>query len=65
MKDTILNTIVIAPAFAAIVFAALDDNGSPMAAVQQAKQVPVMEKTVVVAQRERASDTMLVATAAR
>ena len=65
MKDTILNTIVIATAFAAIVFAALDDNGSPMAAAQQAQHVPVMEKTVVVAKRESASEAMLVATAAQ
>ena len=65
MKDTILNSIVIATAFAAIVFAALDNNGSPMAAIQQASQVPVIGKTVVVAKREQTNDAVLVASAAR
>ena len=48
MKDSILNTVLIAVTFAAILFAATDPRP---AATAQAGRVFTMEKTVVAAKR--------------
>ena len=64
MKDTILNTVLIAFTFAAILFAAFDNSRSArQAATVQASPVVAMEKTVVAVKRLR-SDVTFVASAA-
>lgn len=51
MKDSILNTVLIAVTFAAILFAATDPRPTAPAATAQAGRVFTMEKTVVAAKR--------------
>ena len=51
MKDSILNTVLIAVTFAAILFAATDPRPTTPAATAQAGRVFTMEKTVVAAKR--------------
>lgn len=51
MKDSILNTVLIAVTFAAILFAATDLRPTAPAATAQAGRVFTMEKTVVAAKR--------------
>lgn len=72
MKDSILNSLLIAVTFAAILFVAIDDNRStPQVATAQASRVVTMEKTVVAAKRlpaditTVAADVTLVAAAGR
>ena len=63
MKDTILNSIVIAAAFSAILSVAIGDfRSASQTVVAQAPKVVEMEKTVVAARRLPA-DAMLVASA--
>ena len=72
MKDSILNTVLIAATFAAILFVAFDNGGVPsQTATVQASRVVTMEKTVIAAKRlpaevaSVAADRTLVASAAR
>ncbi len=51
MKDSILNTVLIAVTFAAILFAATDLRPAAPAATAKAERVFTMEKTVVAARR--------------
>ena len=63
MKDTILNSILIAAAFSAILLAVIDDlQPATQTAAVQANRVVEMGKTVVAAKRLPA-DVMLVASA--
>jgi len=71
MKDSILNTTLIAATFAAILFSTFGDFGSnPSTATAQASRVVTMETTVVAARRLPADvaavapDVTLVASAA-
>lgn len=64
MKDTILNSIVIATAFSAILYAAGDPRTPPEAMVVRAPRVVEMEKTVVAAKR-LSPDVVLIASADR
>ena len=52
MKDSILNSVLIAVTFAAVVFSAIGDAGSTaQTATAQAGPVVTMERTVIVARR--------------
>jgi hypothetical protein len=51
MKDNILNSILMAATFAAILFSTIDVHRAPQAAMVRADRVPVTEKTVVTAKR--------------
>lgn len=52
MKDSILNSVLIAVTFTAIVFSAIGDFGSnPPATTARASQTVTMEETVVAAKR--------------
>ena len=51
MKDSILNTVLIAVTFAAILFAAIDLRPTAPATTAKAERVFTMEKTVVAAKR--------------
>ena len=62
MKDTILNSMLIAAALSAIVLSAIGDLRAPQTAAVQAGRVVEMEKTVVAAKR-LATEVTLIASA--
>ena len=65
MKDSILNSVLIAVTFAAIVFAAIDNHSAtPQTVMSEASRVVNVEKTAVAVTRTP-SDVTLVASAAR
>jgi len=51
VKDNILNSILLAATFAAIVVSTIDFKAAPEATAARAERVRVMEKTEVVARR--------------
>ena len=65
MKDTILNSTLVAGLFASVVFAAFgNDQSAPLTPTASAQRVVQIEKTVVTAKRP-APDMQLAAVAAR
>jgi hypothetical protein len=65
MKDSILNSVLIAVTFAAIVYSAIGDLGqTPQTATAQAGRAVTTEKTIVAAKRLPAELTPAAATVA-
>ena len=64
MKDTILNTTLVASLFASVVFSAFGNGPSSQAPAADSMQVVQMEKTVIAAKR-LAPDMQLASLAVR